>query len=265
MEQHMKAWALVISFSIVAAVPAAHAREATPQVTPPGEEQSTKLRMLEAGANMLQQDAPPSQMNVYLVGFHPMKEQPEHQMEAHHFCRQVNQDFAQCALFDGNTSDANLNGIEYIISQTLFEQLPQQEREFWHPHNYEIQSGQLVGPGLPQVAEQELMESKMNSYGKTWHVWNTGYFGEGNAADELPLGEPRLAWSFNRDGEARPGLVERMEERVGVDVQATREAREDLVELAEPQEGVNALQGKFERQTTPIPGVVDAAEARSGQ
>lgn len=54
-------------------------------------------------------------MNVYLVGLHPMKDHPEHQMEAHHFCRQVNEDFAQCTLFDGNTKDANLNGIEYII------------------------------------------------------------------------------------------------------------------------------------------------------
>jgi hypothetical protein len=34
-------------------------------------------------------------------------------MEAHQFCKQVNEDFAQCVLFDGNTSAANLNGIEY--------------------------------------------------------------------------------------------------------------------------------------------------------
>ena len=145
---------------------------------PPGDDKSLKTRVLEAGAKLLQSSTPLEPMDVYLVGFHPMKEHPEHQMEAHHYCHQVNEDFAQCALFDGNGKDARLNGIEYIISEKLFESLPAEERRFWHPHNAEILSGQLVAPGIPQVAEKELMRSKMNSYGKTWHVWNTGMPGQ---------------------------------------------------------------------------------------
>ena len=109
-------------------------------------------------------------------------------MEAHHYCKQVNEDFAQCVLFDGNTSDANMNGVEYIISEAAFEKLPADEKKFWHPHNYEILSGQLVGPGLPQAAEKELMRMKMNSYGKTWHFWHTG--APGKPGDSMPLGEP---------------------------------------------------------------------------
>ena len=58
----------------------------------------------------------------------------------------MNQDFAQCALFDGNGRDARLNGVEYIISEKLFETLPHEERQYWHPHNAEILSGQLVAP-----------------------------------------------------------------------------------------------------------------------
>ena len=119
-------------------------------------------------------------------------------------------------------------------------QLPAEERQYWHPHNFEILSGQLVAPGLPEVAEKEFLETKMNSYGKTWHVWNTGHFGL-NDADRLPLGEPKLAWSFNRDGEALPGLIERMEERVDVDVSKKRSSRQDLKSRANPQEGVDAL------------------------
>lgn len=171
----------------------------------PGREESTKTDVLETGSEVLQTKEPFNPMDIYLVGFHPMKEDPEHQMEAHHFCTQVNEDFAQCVLFDGNTEDAKLTGIEYIISEKLFETLPEEEKKYWHPHNYEILSGQLVAPGLPDVAEKELMESKMNSYGKTWHVWSTGNAdGEG---DELPFGDPMLAWSFNRDGEAKPGII----------------------------------------------------------
>ena len=54
------------------------------------------------------------------------------------------------------------------------------------------------------AAEKALMRDKVNSYGKTWHVWHTGAFGI--PGDALPMGEPRLAWSFNRDGEIIPGL-----------------------------------------------------------
>tara|TARA_R110000824_G_scaffold208405_8_gene394137 strand:- start:27657 stop:28436 length:780 start_codon:yes stop_codon:yes gene_type:complete len=219
----------------------------------PGRAESAKSQLLEAGASMMQTDAPPSRLNVYLVGFHPLKKEPLHQFEAHHFCDQVNEDFLQCALYDGNTDDAKLNGIEYIISEKLFEQLPEEEKQYWHPHNGEILSGQLVAPNLPVVAEHELMKSKVNSYGKTWHTWGTAH-SEGNELS-LPLGEPSLAWSFNRDGEAQPGLIEERDQRMGIDTEERRRARQDLVPLAKPQRGIDALKGEFSRPTKPIPGV----------
>ena len=224
-----------------------------------GQPESARTTALEMGASALQRDAPPSQLDVYLVGFHPLKDDPEHQFEAHHFCRQVNEDFAQCALFDGNTAEANLNGIEYIISEQLFETLPEEEKPYWHPHNGEILSGQLVAPGLPEIAEKELMRSKINSYGKTWHTWNTGRGAEGG--DAMPLGEPALAWSLNRFGEAAPGLVESRDERMGISTGERRRQRQDLVDMAHPQEGVDALEGQFPGPTEPIPGVVDKGSA----
>ena len=76
--------------------------------------------------------------------------------------------------------------------------------------------------------------------------------------------EPALAWSFNRFGEAAPGLVEHRDERMGIDTEERRRQRRDLVELADPQEGVDALKDAFERPTEPIPGVVDRAAAGAG-
>ncbi len=186
-----------------------------------------------------------------------MKHDASHQMEAHHFCKQANEDFAQCVLFDGNTRQANLNGIEYIISERLFESLPQEERQYWHPHNGEILSGQLAAPGLPPVAEKELMKSKMNSYGKTFHLWST------DKGDKLPVGEPMLAWSFNRDGEAKAGLVEDRDKKLGVNSAEIRRERQDLTKLAKPQSGVDALKGKFAGPVSDIPGVQDKSSARA--
>ena len=236
------------------------AGETVPPTSPPGATESTRTDLLEAGATALQRDAPTDGLDVYLVGFHPMRENPRHQMEAHHFCKQVNQDFAQCALYDGNTAEANLTGIEYIISERLFESLPEDEKQYWHPHNGEILSGQLVAPGLPEAADHELMAEKMNSYGKTWHTWSTA--NDGRPGDSLPFGEPKLAWSFSRDGEANPGLVEERDRRMGIDTQERRRARQDLVPLARPQAGVDVLKDAFDRPTRPIPGVVDKQAAQ---
>jgi hypothetical protein len=222
----------------------------------PGESKSPATAALETGARLLQSNAPLHPFDVYLVGFHPLKDHPEHQMEAHHYCHQVNEDFAQCTLFDGNTRGARLNGIEYIISDKLFERLPVAERAYWHPHNGEILSGQLVGPGLPSAADKALMRSKMNSYGKTWHVWNTGHAGAG--ADQLPLGPAMLAWSFNRDGEAMPALIAQRDRRLGIDSAQRRAQRSDLRKLARPQSGVDALKGRFARPTQDLPGVSDS-------
>lgn len=224
---------------------------------PPGEPKSQKTTILELGAKVLQRNAPLQPFDVYVLGFHPLKEQPDRQMESHHFCHQMSEDFAQCTLFNGNTRNSRLNGIEYIISEKLFETLPTEERKYWHPHNGEILSGQLIAPGIPAPAEKALMRQKMNSYGKTWHVWNTGH--EGMAGDQLPLGTAMLAWSFNRDGEALSAMVERRDRAMGVNSAGKRKGRAGLQKLARPPSGVDDLKGKFGRPTVDIPGVVDKA------
>jgi len=229
---------------------------ADPPLQPPGAEESPRTGVLEAGAKVLQAEGPAGKMDIYVVGFHPMKDAPDQQMEAHHYCRQVNEDFAQCTLFDGNAGDANLTGIEYIISERIFETLPADERAFWHPHNGEILSGQLVAPGLPEAAERELMRSKINSYGKTWHTWHTRHGTQ--PGDAMPLGPALLAWSFSRDGEVDPALVAARDARLGVDTARIREDRQSLREGARPQSGVDALRAHFP-DATPIPGVVDIA------
>jgi hypothetical protein len=226
---------------------------------PPGAEKSAMTKTLETGARMLQKDAPPAQLDIYLGGFHPMKDDPSHQMEAHHFCKQVNEDFAQCVLFDGNSKQANLNGIEYIVSERLYNQLPQDEKQYWHPHNYEILSGQLIAPGIPEAAEKQLMKMKMNSYGKTFHTWHTGTFGE--APQALPLGPASLAWSFNHDGEAKSGMIEQRDAAFKLNTAGKREERKQLQQDARPQGGVEAITSKFTGPLKPLPGVRDAASA----
>ncbi len=232
--------------------------ERRPPMKAAGEKKALKTATLGAGADLLQDVTPTKQFGIYVVGLHCGKEEPSRQMEAHHYCAQLNEDFIQCALFDGNTKDANLIGVEYIVSGRLFETLPEEEKGYWHPHNYEILSGQLVAPGLPEAAEKELMRLLMNSYGKTWHTWHTGRH-TGEPGDGLPLGDPTLMWSFNRDGEADPDLERNRNEHMRIDTSAKRSGRQDLARAARPQRGVDVLKSAFPRAAEPPEGVREAS------
>ncbi len=223
---------------------------------PAGEDKGAWLGFLEQGANVLQSATPLKGFDVYVVGFHCAKGEPDFQMEAHHFCRVVNDDLLQCVLFDGNTKDASLIGVEYIVSGRLFDTMPEEEKAYWHPHNYEVLSGELVAPGLPEVAEKALMKQLMNSYGKTWHTWHTAPAG-GQPGMELPYGDPKLMWSFNREGECDESIKRDRNEAMSIDLEAKRADRQSFVDLAEPQWGVDDMRGDFPG-TTPIPGVTDA-------
>lgn len=252
--------AMLAALMMALAFSATWAQQDSP--APPGAEKSAKTQGLELGAKILQGNSPAAALDIHLGGFHVIRDEPLHQMEAQHYCRQLNEEFAQCVLFDGDSQDARMNGVEYIISERLFASLPDAEKQYWHPHNYEILSGQLVAPGIPAAAEQALMKSKINSYGKTWHFWRSGVHGQ--AADALPLGEPRLAWSFNRDGEILPNLLEKRDQRMGIDTADTRRNRDELRSLARPQSGVDAMKGRFPGPTREVPGVADQAAAHGG-
>ena len=244
---------LLLSAAAAFTIAGCRGGDAPPPTQPQGAERSPTTRALEAGSTAIQDVAPVAQINVHLVGFHPMKHAPAEQMTSHHYCNQVNEDFAQCVLFDGNTRSANLHGIEYIISEKLHATLPAEERQFWHPHNYEILSGALVAPGLPDAAEKTLMRQKMNSYGKTWHLWNTGVFGR--TPDWLPLGPAHLAWSFNRDGEAAEQMIAERDRQLRVSTGEKRRDRADLSSIARPQDGVHTLAPAFPRAAGAPAGV----------
>jgi hypothetical protein len=98
----------------------------------------------------------------------------------------------------------------------------------------------LILPGVPDIAEKAALAKKVNSYGKTWHIWDTGHLGQ-PAANKLPIGSPMLAWSYNRDDEAPPDLVAARDQRMHVDTSAKRKQRADLASRAKAQMGTDAV------------------------
>ncbi|MFC4275646.1 OBAP family protein [Achromobacter aloeverae] len=198
-----------------------------------GTGRSAKSHLLDAGAGVLQSKPTLDAMNAYLNGFHFYADDMNRQVEAHHFCTHLTEDFHQCVIFDSNAKDARLIGIEYIVSERLFLSLPEEEKKLWHSHAYEVKSGELIAPGIPDVAEHALMQDLVSTYGKTWHTWQV------DQGHQLPLGIPQLMMGFTRDGQVDAALVQARDDRLKLSTSEQRKNRGDIATPAVAQ-GANA-------------------------
>jgi hypothetical protein len=166
----------------------------------------TGKMLLGAGSAMLQSFNPLKMVHEYSCGIHPYAGQLNRQVLAHHFCAHLGPEMRQCLIYDSNAEDAKLIGVEYMISQRLFESLPEEEKKMWHSHAFEVKGGVLVAPGLPAELENKLMQDLVGTYGKTWHFWQVD-------RDELPLGTPQLMMTAVEEGQLDPE-AERMRDEV---------------------------------------------------
>lgn len=213
------------------------------KVDAPGAEKSTKTKTLETGADLIQDKTPLKNFNAYLDGFHFYNGNMKGQMEAHHYVSQLNEDVHQAIIFDGNGESAKLMGVEYIVSEKIFKQLPEEEKKLWHSHHYEVKSGTLIAPGLPDAAEHELMEKLVSTYGKTIHTWHT------EKDLQLPMGSPQLMMGFTRDGQMDEKLLIERDKRFDISTAEKKKNRADIP-LPAIVSGANAWETKEIRQFT---------------
>ncbi|WP_256007227.1 OBAP family protein [Pedobacter deserti] len=191
-------------------------------VNSPGDEKTGKDKLLETGADLLQDKTPLKHFNAYLDGFHFYNGNINAQMEAHHYVSQLNEDMYQAIIFDGNGRDAKIMGVEYIISAELFKSLSEEEKKLWHSHHHEVKSGTLIAPGIPEAAEHELMEKLVSTYGKTIHTWHT------DQQRSLPIGAPMIMMGFTKDGQIHPKLVEERDKRFNISTAEKKKNRADI-------------------------------------
>jgi hypothetical protein len=142
----------------------------------------------------------------------------------------------QAIIYDGNGDDAKIMGVEYIISEKLFKSLDEEEKKLWHSHHYEVKSGTLIAPGIPDVAEHELMEKLVSTYGKTIHTWHT------DQERTLPVGSPMIMMGFTKDGQLDPALLSERDKRFNVNSKELKEKRNDI-----PMPNVDPLANAWEK------------------
>ena len=121
------------------------------------------------------------------AGVHLLKDLPEHPQVAYHYCKTLNDDVSQCVLYDGTGPDARLIGIEYLVSDTLYQKMPPEEKQYWHDHKYEVDSGLLKSMTQTGADEKKTLAAVRTLWGKVFHTWATG--------KTYPNGPPRLFWA----------------------------------------------------------------------
>lgn len=205
-------------------------------VDAPGADKSAKSNVLDAGADLIQSAPPLKKINAYLDGFHFYNGNIGAQMEAHHYVSQLNEDVYQAVIYDGNGEDAKLMGVEYIITERIFKTLDDEEKKLWHSHHHEVKSGTLIAPGLPDIAEYELMEKLVSTYGKTIHTWHT------DQEFQLPIGSPMIMMGFTKDGQLDPKLLEERDRRFNVSSAEKKKQRADI-----PMPDVDPLANAWEK------------------
>lgn len=173
--------------------------------------------------SMVQSFKPITNICQNLCGIHGYADDPSRQVTADHFCAHLSEDFRQCLIYDKyDDKMARLIGVEYIISRKMFEELPDEEKRYWHSHVGEVKLGVLVMPRVPNVMEHKEMEKLVNTYGKTWHLWQV------DRGDPLPYGEAKLMCSFTEANQVNAMLLAKRDAALGINTAEVAKAREDI-------------------------------------
>jgi Protein of unknown function (DUF1264) len=103
-----------------------------------------------------------------------------------HFCKPNDKIMMICQLYDSNSPNSTLIGVEYMITADAYKNLPDREKPNWHYHKEEFAPNR-ADPKLPQLNEQQqnaTLKKLEESYGKVIITWNPN--------DKAPVFPPQV-------------------------------------------------------------------------
>ena len=165
---------------------------------------------------------PLERKHAQICAFHVGYDDPKLQMEVTHYCTAVGDGVFQCILYDSPEKNAKLIGVEYVITEARFGQLPKDEAKLWHPHRWEIEDGLLTIHNVTKTCEETLLKALYSSWGKTWHTWP-------DLSTPVPMGKPILMWSAGGpNGAVDPKLVAKRDAKYKLNVEEVKKTRAKL-------------------------------------
>jgi Protein of unknown function (DUF1264) len=107
-------------------------------------------------------------------------------LRVEHFCKPHDRVMMICQLYDSNSVNATLIGIEYIITQEQYDSLPNREKPYWHAHREELRP-ERADPMMPELSPEQAqaeMAKMLPTWGKVIITWIPN--------DDLPSFPPQV-------------------------------------------------------------------------
>src|ERR687898_1100709 len=107
-------------------------------------------------------------------------------LRVEHFCKPHDRVMMVCQLYDSNSANATLIGIEYIITQEQYDSLPNRERPYWHAHREELRP-ERADPRMPELSPEQAqaeIAKMLPTWGKVIITWIP--------SDDLPSFPPQV-------------------------------------------------------------------------
>jgi len=107
-------------------------------------------------------------------------------LRVEHFCKPNDKIMMVCQLYDSNSANATLIGIEYIITQEQYDSLPDREKPYWHAHREELRP-ERADPMMPELSPEQAqaeMAKMFPTWGKVIITWIP--------SDDLPSFPPQV-------------------------------------------------------------------------
>jgi hypothetical protein len=187
--------------------------------------------------------APVQALHAHFCGIHIAKNNPKFQLVTQHYCMSRSEDMHQCLLYDSTEKDAKLLGVEYIISDAIYRQLPAAEKKYWHPHAYEVLAGGLIAPAMKPADELAFMKALLTTWGKSIHTWP-------DPSTAVPMGDPLLMWSVSGDGQLDENVLAARDKQFNVSAAQIRESRCRSIGLEVPRVSLPRSFDQIGRQWT---------------
>jgi len=186
----------------------------------PGERETVKSRVGETIASALQSFKPLSSLDTHVASVKCYSKDNTRQMPVHEYLGHLNDDVMQAVITDSDRKDAKIIGVEYIITQKVFDKLPAEEQKLWVYKGGEVTSGTMVAPRMPGPMEHKLMQDLAPTYGKSFALWQVDKY-------PLPLGVPQLL-SVPRSDSLSRDLLNQRDKALGIDSQRGADDRRDI-------------------------------------
>lgn len=117
----------------------------------------------------LPKEVPQNGFDLHVDAKHYVKSE---RVMVHHWCKTMSDKLVECLLFDSDAANANLIGIETIVTNDIWNTFTEKQKAEWHDHATEIIEAEATLPDTPSEEAAKIVEFLKGTHGRVIYIWN---------------------------------------------------------------------------------------------